>query len=177
MATKKSWWILFGIIVTAAWVLGATFQAGAETLNYKLYTYVTKYERVPIGDVEGHAVSMTVRNSFFVLESGEVATAFSVSTGDTTKGTGPFSQYTTITFPDGSIITTKTQGTVEGRPVYSVGEYASGGWTGEILQGTGRFQGIKGTVTSKSKFLPIEKGELGPKGIGEGTLTFTLPSK
>ena len=48
---------------------------------------------------------------------------------------------------------------------------------GEITKGTGRFQGIKGTQAAKTKYLPIEKGEVGAKGIAEGTITYTLPPK
>ena len=58
-----------------------------------------------------------------------------------------------------------------------MGVYTEAGWTSEIIKGTGRFEGSKGTHTGKAKFLPVEKGEAGPKGIGEGTYTFTLPSK
>jgi hypothetical protein len=47
----------------------------------------------------------------------------------------------------------------------------------EIIKGTGRFEGIKGTHTSKLKFFPVDKWEAGPKGIGEGTYTYTLPAK
>jgi len=68
----------------------------------------------------------------------------------------------------------KSQGTVGGA---AVGAYTSGGWTSEIIKGTGRFEGIKGTQSAKAKYLPLEKGEFGPKGYGEGTVTYTLPSK
>ena len=53
----------------------------------------------------------------------------------------------------------------------------AGGVTGEIIKGTGRFEGARGTRTVKAKYLPVEKDELGPKGYGEGTITYTLPSK
>jgi hypothetical protein len=49
--------------------------------------------------------------------------------------------------------------------------------TREIIKGTGRFEGIKGTITMKTKWLPLEKGEIGVKTINEITLTYTLPSK
>ncbi len=49
--------------------------------------------------------------------------------------------------------------------------------SGEIIHGTGRFQGIKGTVSSTSKILPPEKGEPSGKAVGEGALVYTLPSK
>jgi hypothetical protein len=78
-----------------------------------------------------------------------------------------------MTFADGSTIMVKAQTTVE---VTAAGARTAT-TTREIIKGTGRFEGIKGTGTSAVKYLPLEKGELGPKGIGEGTLTYTLPSK
>jgi len=57
------------------------------------------------------------------------------------------------------------------------GSPATAGWKTEILKGTGRFEGINGTASAKSKFIPPEKGEPGPKAVGEGTITYTLPSK
>ena len=174
MATKKLIWVLFGILVISAWVLGPAIQAGAETMNYKFYTWMIKYESVSVGDVEGHTVGFGTRGAFYVFENGEVATINNVSTGDFIKGAGPFMQYVTINFADGSTIIIKSQGTV-GAP--AAGAATSGGWTSEIIKGTGRFEGIKGTQAAKAKYLPVEKGEAGPKGYGEGTLTFTLPSK
>jgi hypothetical protein len=174
MVTRKSIGALFGVLVMSALIHGSVIQSGAETMNFKLYTYVIKAERIPIGDVEGHMMAMNVRGSFYVFENGEVATVNVVSTTDQIKGAGPFMQYATITFADGSTIIVKSQGTLGGT---AEGVLASGGWKSEIIKGTGRYEGIKGTVTSKAKYLPVEKGEAGPKGIGEGTLTFTLSSK
>ncbi len=74
MATRKTVWVLFGILVISAWVFGSAIEIGAETLNYKVYTYVTKGERVPIGDVEGHIMGFQIRKAFCVFENGEVAT-------------------------------------------------------------------------------------------------------
>jgi hypothetical protein len=50
-------------------------------------------------------------------------------------------------------------------------------WTSEIIHGTGRFQGIKGTVTITGKFFPPDKGGIGWKTVGEYTSNFTLPPK
>jgi hypothetical protein len=167
MVTKKVF-VLFSILAISAWVLGSAIQAGAETMNFKLYTYVTKAERIPIDDVEGHVVRLIVRGSFYAFENGEVATVSAVSTEDFIKGSGPFMIYSTITFADGSTMILKGQGTAGG---------GAGGWTSEIIKGTGRFAGAKGTLTSKAKYLPREEGEAGAKGYGEGTITYTLPSK
>jgi hypothetical protein len=168
MVTKRSIFVLFGILVISAWVFGSAIQAGAETMNYKYYTYVTKSVNDPVGDVDGHTVGHEVRKSFYVFENGEVATSNGVVTGDLIKFSGPFMQYLTLNFPDGSTIIWKVQGTFGG---------ASASMKSEILKGTGRFEGIKGTQVSKGKYLPVEEGEAGPKGYGEGAMTYTLPSK
>ena len=174
MATKKFIYILFSILVISTWVLGPAIQAGAETMKYKFYTWAIKGDMIPVADVEGHMVGYVTRGAFYVFENGEIATINQVGTGDLVKGSGPFMQYVTIKFEDGSTITIKSQGTLGGR---AEGSGGSGGWTSEIIKGTGRFEGIKGTQSAKAKYLPIEKGEAGPKGYGAGTITFTLPSK
>ena len=174
MATKKSKWIVLSIFIIAAWLLGSVPQATAETLNYKLFNHVTKMEMVPIADVEGHSVSLVVREGVIILENGELAWVNAVMMRDFIKGVGPFDMYSTLTFQDGSTFITRTKGKTEAAPA-GVGLAAK--WTGEIIHGTGRFQGIKGTVTSSSKVLPPEKGEPVGKSIGEGTFVYTLPSK
>ena len=174
MAAKNSARVLFGVLVIFSFVLGSVIQVGAETLKFKAYTYVTKAERAPVGDVDGHTVGFSIRKAFIVFENGEVATQTSVITSDAIKGSGDSLQYSTITFSDGSTIIIKAQtrfiGTAPGAPTSSK-------LTREIIKGTGRFEGIKGTGTSTVKYFPVEEGEAGPKGIGEGTITYTLPSK
>jgi hypothetical protein len=174
MATKKSMCILFSILIISAWVLGSAIHAGAESMKYKFYTWAIKTEMVPVPDVEGHNVTLNIRGAFYVFENGEIATANVVATADTIKSSGPFMQYVTIKFEDESTIMIKSQGTV-GTP--AAGTFTAGGWTREILKGTGRFEEIKGTQAAKAKYLPLEKGESMPKGYGEGTITYTLPSK
>jgi hypothetical protein len=174
MTTKKSMWVLLGILVISAWILGSAIQAGAETMNYKFYTWVIRGEDVPVGDVGGHMVGIVIRGAFWVFENGGVATITHVATRDLIKGSGPFMQYVTVNFEDGSTIIIKSHGTLGGT---AAGALASGGWTSEIIKGTGRFEGIKGTQSAKAKYLPVEKGEAGPKGYGEGTITYTLPPK
>ena len=174
MATIKSMRVLFGILVISAWVLGSAIQARAETMNYRSYSYVLKVEDVPVGDVEGHTVGLVMRNAFYVFESGEVATTNSVATRDLVNGVGSTVQYTTINFTDGSTIIIRSQGRGSGT---ATAAQASGELTSEILKGTGRFEGIKGTQTAKIRYLPVEKGEGAPKGIGEGIITYTLPTK
>ncbi len=169
----RSIWILFGILIAPAWVLGSVTQVEAETMNYKFYVWMNKREAVLVDDVEGHLVTLAQRGGFYVLESGEVATIKRVSLNDLIKGTGSAVAYETITFADGSTILLKRQSTLRG----TEGIVTSGESTSQILKGTGRFEGIKGTQNDKTKFLPPEKWEVGSKQYGEGTITYTLPTK
>jgi hypothetical protein len=172
--TKKSSWLIVGLFVISVGLLCFVPQAMAETLSYKFFLPVTQREMIPIGDVEGHGVGFLVRQGAVFLENGEMAWAKSVVLFDMIKGAGPFDQYSTLTFQDGSTIITRTKGTAEATPT---GVSTAAKWTGEIIKGTGRFEGIKGTGTSTAKMLPPGKDELGGKSLGEGTLTYTLPKK
>ncbi len=170
MAARKVMWILFGILAISAWVLGSAFEAGAETMNYIGYSYVVKNELATVGDVEDHVLGLQTRKAFCVFENGEVASGLTIVMGDYIKGAGSNISYGTLTFADGSTIITRRQMTVSA----SGGASVSGGLKGEIIKGTGRFAGIKGTITQKTKFLPLETGEVGPKTISEVTMTYTL---
>jgi len=174
MATKKSLCVLIGILAIATYVLGSLIEARAETMNYKCYSWMSKREAVPVDDVEGHLVTLAQRGGFYVFDNGEVATIKRASLNDLIKGAGWAVVYETITFPDGSTIVRKGQATLGGT---AEGATASIEATSEIVKGTGRFQGIKGTQKDKTKALPVEKGEAGAKLYGEGSLTYTLPSK
>jgi hypothetical protein len=173
MSVRKSMLVVSLIFILSIWILGSAIQAEAETLNYKGYTYSVKMEYVPIGDVENHVLTLETRRGFYIFENGDVATVLLHISGDYIKGIGSNISYQTITFPDGSTILTKRQMTLTATGGASV----AGAVQGEIIKGTGRFEGIKGTVASKSKWLPLEKGESGPKGISEATITYTLPAK
>ncbi len=162
------------IFVIGICLLGSAPQANAETLAFKNFTHVTKSEGIPIADVEGHTIVLGAREGAVVFQNGEWAWIKAAQVYDFIKGAGPFDQYATYTFLDGSTLTTRTKGTVEATPQ---GVSSAVKFTGDIIHGTGRFQGIKGTITTSGKVLPPEKGELGPKSFVEGTLVYTLPGK
>ncbi len=175
MATKKSMWVLFaGILLTSAWVLGSAIQAGAETLNFKFFSHVTRNEVFPVGDIEGHTVGINVREGAVIFASGELAWMKAINSQDVVKGATTTDQYYTVTFQDGSTITAHTRIKSE---VTSPGKGGAGKAGGEIVNGTGRFKGIKGTYAAEIKFIPREKDELGPKALGDATFNYTLPSK
>ncbi len=82
MATKKSMFVLFGILSISVWILGSAIQVGAETMNFKAYSYVVKAEEVLIGDVENHTLNLQTRRAFCLFENGEVATSMLFVMGD-----------------------------------------------------------------------------------------------
>jgi hypothetical protein len=169
-AMKKSTpiWGFIILLVTFVWLMGFSTSANAETMKFKIYNWQTKIEDVPIGDAEGHSVGVELRSAFYVFENGELAHTKIVSSYDLVKAAGAYKNYITMNFEDGSIIIVKSEGMV-GVP--------SAEFKSEIIKGTGRFQGIKGTIAAKIRFLRADPGETRGKGIGEGTITYTLPPK
>ena len=168
MKKSTTIWGFMILLVAFVWLMGFSTSANAETMKFKIYNWQTKIEDIPVGDAEGHSVGVELRSAFYVFENGELANTKIVSSYDLVKAAGAYKNYITMNFEDGSIIIVKSEGMV-GVP--------SAEFKSEIIKGTGRFQGIKGTGTSKAKYLPQEKGEAAPKGWGEGTLSYTLPSK
>ena len=162
------------IFVIGIWILGFVPEATAETLDWKYFTHALRAEVFPIPDVEGHFVRFTLREGVYIFQNGEMAWAKQAVYNDLIKGAGPLDVYTIITFQDGSTITAHSKMRIEATPA---GVQTGGKVTGEIIHGTGRFQGIKGTTTSSVKSLPPEKGEPAGKALGEGTFVYTLPSK
>jgi len=171
MVTKKSLWVLLGVFIIAAWLLGSVPPVMAETWNAKFLYSVTKMEGLPIPDAEGHWVGTIEREGVTIYENGELAWSKRVIILDMimTKGVGTQSTYTMTTFQDGSTITTSHKGPIVSSTTVKL--------TGEIIHGTGRFKGIKGTETNSSRTLPAEKGETIGKIVGDSTITFTLPPK
>lgn len=162
------------IFLVGIWLLGSVTQATAETLNFKMFNHVTKVEMFPIADVPGHVIGVAVREGTAVLENGELAWHKITQSLDLIKGAGTLESYLTCTFLDGSTFTLRTKGTVETTPQ---GVPSTAKITGDIIHGTDRFQGIKGTAMISVKLLPPEKGELGGKALGEVSIVYTLPSK
>lgn len=171
---KKSSWVLIALFVISVGLLCSVPQAMAETLNYKAFMHVTQSQNVQIGDVATHWVALVVREGAAALETGEMAWAKGVVTFDVIDGGGPWTLYSTLTFQDGSTIITLSKGISE---KHSASGHEDQKRTGEIIKGTGRFEGIKGTASALMKQIPPEKGELGAKALSEVTLTYTLPKK
>ena len=168
MTTRNSTRVLLGVLVISVFIAGSAIQVSAETMNYRFATWPIKWEQAPAFDFEGHIVWLQTRGAVYFFENGDVATVTISGTGDMANNKGPFSQYVTINFLDKSTIVIKSEG-------YFGGTAAD--LKSEILMGTGRFIGIKGTQKATAKYFPLEKGELSPRGYGEGSITYSLPPK
>ena len=182
MATRKSMWVLFGILMISAWVLlwPTPIQAGAETMNFKFFSHVERLEAFPVGDIEGHIVAIEVREGAVIFANGELAWMKAINSVDRDQGATAFDQYSTVSFQDGSKITCHNKGGRKGEKRTAAA--GTGKWAGEIINGTGRFQGIKGTAAAQIKILFLltrmkqrEDGEERP--LADGTFEYTLPSK
>jgi hypothetical protein len=174
MATRKSMWVLFGILLICAWLLGSVTQGVAEqTMKCKIASTNTKDERISLNDEEGHGFGMSISEGLAFFEGGEIAktksyTLFDFIPGKRSQQIG----YTFFTFEDGATIVTSFQRLIA--PGQS--GIGSGKGAGEITKGTGRFEGIKGTTSSTAKLFPANKGEPSRNAV-DFTFTYTLPTK
>jgi hypothetical protein len=118
MATRKSIWVLFGILVISAWVFGSAIQAGAETLKVKVSGYATKLEVIQIADTktERHVIIASSNRGLAFFENGDVATYTTWGTADSINRKSAIDGYTCFTFEDGSTIFYKLKGIWEPLP-------------------------------------------------------------
>ncbi len=173
MDKRKTKVTIFGfisILVIATWLLGSVTQAGAETMKCRIAATVTKNESVPVSDEEGHSLHLLITEGLAFFENGEIAKVRSHNLSD--RISAKASQvigYTIYTFEDGSTIVQRFQRLL-------VSGDLSAKVTGELIKGTGRFEGIKGTVFGASKNFPASKGEAS-RNASDITFTYTLPTK
>ena len=172
MATRKSMWVIFGILIISAWVLGSAIQVRAETMKCRVARVVTKDETMPVTDEEGHVLAMQISQGVAFFENGDIANFKAQAISDRATGTGRGSQaisYLYFTFEDGSSIIVRN----EYRSITDSTGKISTKTVGEIIKGTGRYEGAKGTFSSTGKKLPSIKGEA-DKFFAEATIIYTL---
>jgi hypothetical protein len=177
MTTKKSIyiWILFGILIIAAWLLGSVTQARAQTYTMKCLETgsMPKVNVIEVGDVPGHIIFTSELAGIQSCDNGSVATISHKAMGDVTKGSGKSQSYALVTYEDGSTLWQKVQNTVTANP-----DGKSARWEGtlEYIKGTGRLEGIQGGGTFIGKRLALLPG-VGAQYYVDFTTTYTLPSK
>jgi hypothetical protein len=174
MATRRSIWILIGMIVITAWLLGSVTQVGAESFTVKArqIQHTTKAHIIEVGDVPGHILAAYEAAGLVFSEDGEVATLSGRGMIDYTHGSGTAQGYNLHTYEDGSTTWAKWRGTATAAPDGKTS--LEGTW--EYIKGTGRFEGIRGGETFTGKrFAPVPG--MATQHYSDITGTYTLPSK
>jgi hypothetical protein len=174
MATKISFCVLLSVFFVITGFLGFSNGVGAETLKMQVSNVVTKSEIFPLENIEATSINYMVRDGTFILENGEVGSmkAMVTSAGTVGKG-GLFLGFIVYMFGDGStIVGTFQPGTFWADPEKKVMGLQKA--SGELIMGSGRFKGIKGTQTMTGKLLKLIKGESLPKVYNDFILTYTL---
>jgi len=122
---------------------------------------------------EGHGLGLQIAEGVAFFENGEIAKVRHHIIYDFIPGKGSQAiGYTIYTFDDGSIIVNRFQRLMVTNQSGSLTAKA----TSEIIKGTGRFEGIKGTASLTGKNFPRSKGEASKSANGV-TFTYTLPPK
>jgi len=157
--------VAFLILVNAA-------QAGEKNVKYKIASYITKMEVVPIPDMKGHIIGIMERRGVAIYENWETAVYHSQLTFDSIKGKGvSFSGYSNLSFADGSTTISKFVGTI---PEVKGKKIIKG--MGDYIKGTGRFEGIKGKLSFSGKYItPYTEDTTKGDMVLEVTSTYTLP--
>ena len=173
MATKKSMWVFLGILAISTWIFGSVIQAGAETMKGRTATTLTKEETIAVGDEEGHILGLQILEGLAFFENGEIAKMRVHAMYDWIKVKGAQTiTYIIYTFEDGSTIVSRGQRIL----VADKSGIPSAKTTTELIKGTGRFQGIKGTGSSTGRNFQPGKGEA-LRVTSDFTWTYTLPTK
>jgi hypothetical protein len=150
-------------------------QTKAEELKWKVISYITNAQQIPVPDEEGHSLGVFERRGSAIFEDGEMTALLGVGTTDRTKdgqGGGSYWQYT---FKDGSTIWTKVQFTGRTPPGEKLPFIEN---KGEFIKGTGRFEGIKGSYTCKGPYItPVTPDKTKGDYIVECIGTRNLPPK
>jgi len=165
-------WLIILVVATLA-VLAAPPQAGAESLKWRQTLYVSKVERIEVGDVPGHIVGVSEIGGLAFFESGEVATCLTRAMWDYTKLSGPSQGYMLCTFEDESTFVYKFQGTQTADPG---GKTSLWKGTFSFVQGSGRFAGIQGSGSYSGKRIGGPPAA-GIQGYVDSTATYTLPQR
>jgi hypothetical protein len=165
-----------GFLLVISIMLGfSSTNLQAEEMKWRITTYVTKLDLAPVGDVEGHVKGPYTRRGLVILDSGEIGLYLNTGVIEQTKGKGSFEGDMSITFEDGSSFAGAIRGTLEpgsgGKPL---GLYKA---TGAFVSGTGRFQGITGSITSTGKLLTPFGQETKGDSYFDVVANYKLPGK
>lgn len=141
-------WAVMVVAVLSGMVFLVPRAQAADEIAGRNVGHAETVELVEVGDVPGHflGVSRNYGMSFYTKgpDQGEIIPRVWTATFDVVKGKGTFSGYEVKTFKDGSTIVVKASGT---QAPTDEGKRTAFKGTWEVVSGTGRFAGTKGTGT------------------------------
>jgi hypothetical protein len=164
------------LLITLCSTALLTPHVQAETLTWRVYNYVTALHVMPIGFEKVPANVLLERRGIAEFPNGETAAYLTRGSAKMTPSGGTAEGYALYTFDDGSTLHIKWQANSKLEP----GEkHKTMSGSGNYLSGTGRFNGIEGSVTIQGKYItPYSKkdGTLGDM-IVDVTSNHTVPTR
>jgi hypothetical protein len=129
-------------MTAAVSALALTAAAADETVKFSSILHATYVESQEVGDVDGHAMSLTRYSGLTRFSDGTAGLCYFVATTDYINGAGTFLVYNKITLNDGSSLWYKASGTttMDGTTSRFQGTVA-------FLGGKGKYEGAKGDGT------------------------------
>jgi hypothetical protein len=160
------------IICTVIIPFTARGIAGSETVKFRIFTYTTRMESMPIGFFDAPTNILCERMGFINYENGDVARFISRATGKNNIQEGTREGYALITYSDNStsVFEWKLHFTTS-----VITQLKTFDGSGEFIKGTGRYAGIKGEVSLVGHEVIPLTGE--PKGGAyfDVIATYTVP--
>lgn len=131
------------LLVFILWLPSDSAVAREVVLKGRHVAYAVRETWTPMGDDARHGAGTRKLSGVSFFEDGRVGLTTFESTYVSNVGLGAFQENGTVSLPDGSTITLKSEGTskpADGNTINFKGTVA-------FVEGTGRFQGIKGEGT------------------------------
>jgi hypothetical protein len=154
-------------------VLVFVAPAGADSITekFRIINHVTRFETMNPEDEKGHFIGILTRSGLALFEDGQIGNQSAMIVFDMISGkSGSFQTYTTIILEDGSSWIAKSNGKMARTPD---GKRLLTKQAGDIVSGTGKYEGIKGTIAFEGvQYGPTEVG----KGdwVGDCTITYNV---
>ena len=146
--------------------------AEAETLKFRIYTYVTRMESMPIGFVDAPTNILCERHGYINFEDGEVATFLSRAIGKNSIQKGTRDGYALITYSDNSTSVFEWDLEFWANEINQLKTFTG---SGKFIEGTGRYVGIQGEVTLTGQEVIPFPGEPAAGAYFDVTATYSLP--
>jgi hypothetical protein len=168
---KKVFMLSVFAIVIAITIGFTSTDANAEDVEYQVIDYLVRVDFIPVPDVDKHAVGTYERRGVAIYKDGQTAAYHSKGTWDFIDSNGPFTGYATLTYKDGSTAMTRYSGNMTKEPE-KLPRYTG---KGEYIKGTGRYEGIKGTVSFTGEYITPYGKETKGDSIVINKASYTLP--